>query len=469
MAKSAAEIKSELEQSIHQTDITLDTSQGPIPDLMVNPQSGQLANASSDAESLRQLFTIQFDNSATDTEIQDALANYGSTPGDGTKSQHIQHFLRFTKPLVDVVIPSGTLVANVSSDLVYRVVNGGTIVASSAEIFYNSTRKSYELGLLVEAVGIGTKYNIPANRVVVLLTPVSGIDSTENRSASTGGLELESRESQASRLKNSLLGINLGAPGGITKNIKDELPELVTDTAVIQPFEKEFYRNTSGPALDIYTIGTSYENYLQIYTAVGHETTIPLDKKPAISISSVTVNDVSVIYSLYQDSSLETGYSLIGNDSVILGDVTTPVILAAGDRVTIEYTYNSVLENVYNLVYASGNSYLFNTDMLIRYPFTVAPVLSGEIQALPSYSVTEVEQNVLTYLTEQFTFSIFTDIVYPEIVRQNVITQVTGVQKFRLTEFRRSSGSLSLIEPMMFARNEISLFDINYYNITVAT
>lgn len=464
MAKSADDISKELSDSILQTDSTLDVDQGPIPDIYVRPQSGQLANASADAESLRQLFTLQFEATATDDEIKNALANYGSTPGAGVKAQHVQHFLRFTKPIVDISIPAGTLVANTGGDLIYRVVNGGTILAASSSLYYNSSRKSYEIGLLVEAVGIGNKYNLPSNRVITLLTPVSGIDSTENRSGSTGGKEKETKDSQSSRLKNSLLGINLGAAGGIQGNIKNTMPELVSDVAIIQPFEKEFARSTTGPALDIYVIGSLYESYIQVYTAIGGETQVPLVKKPAFSITGITVNNVAVSFSLINDTSLETGYSLDAYDAAALS-----IALVVNDSVKIEYTYNQVLEKVNNIVYSNGSDYLFNTDILIRSPFKIAPVLGGEVQALPSYSVTEVEQNLLTYFTNYFTFTKFTEIVYPEIVRENVLTQVTGVQTFRLREFRRSKGSLSTIEPMTFARNEISEFDINYYKITVIT
>lgn len=463
MAKSAEEIKKELEDSVLQSNNTLDISQGPIPDVMIKPQSGQLANASTDAESLRQLFTLQFEASATDEEIKNALANYGSTPGAGKKATHIQHFLRFTKPVIDISVPSGTLVSNSGGDMVYRVVNGGTIVAASANLFFNSTRKAYELGLLVEAVGIGEKYNIPANRVISLMTPVSGIDSTENRAKSEGGLEVESRDSQTARLKNSLLGINLGAPGGLKDLITNEMPENVSDVAIIQPFEREFYRETTGPALDIYVIGTSLDIYTQSYVAAGGETLLPLTKKPATEIYSLTVNSVSVSYSLIVDASLETGYSLQSNDVVMLD---TPLV--AFDVVNIEYGYNKLLENVNNTVFSSGDGFLFNTDILIRSPFKIAPVLVGEIQALPSYSVTEVEQNTLTYFTKLFNFTVFTEILYPEVVRQNVLTQVSGVQSFKLREFRRSSGSFSLVEPLRYARNEVSTFSVNYYKITVA-
>lgn len=465
MAKTAEDIKVELQESIQQTDKTLDVAQGPIPDIFINPQSGQLANASADAESLRQLFTLQFETSATDEEIRKALANYGSSPGGGTKANHIQHFMRYTKPNVDVVIPAGTLISNVSGDLVYRVVTGGSIIAASANSYYNSSRRTYEIGLFVEAVGIGEKYNLPENRIIMLTTPVVGIDSTENRTKSTGGMEKESKDAQAERLKNSLLGINLGAPGGIQNNITNKLPELVSDVAVIQPFEKEFTRLTTGPALDIYCIGNTVDSYIQTYIASGGETQILLEKKPAVSILNVTVNNVSGIgYTLVNDTSLETGYSLNASDYVVLS--TT---LALGDVVVIQYTYNKTLESVYSVVYDSSNTYLFNTDILVRQPFYVPPVIGGTIQALASYSTTEVEQNVLSFFSKEFSFTTFIEVEYPEIIRQRVLTEVSGVQSFKLKEFRRSKGSLATLEPIVYARNEISIFDTNYYNVLVVS
>ena len=112
MAQTASQISQELASSINESDPTLDTTQGPIPDIFIRPQSGQLAKASSDSESLRQLFSLDFAQSATPQEIQQALANYGSTPGLGEPSSHIQYFMRFSRPTSDVVIPAGSLVSN---------------------------------------------------------------------------------------------------------------------------------------------------------------------------------------------------------------------------------------------------------------------------------------------------------------------------------------------------------------------
>jgi len=465
MAKTEVEIQAELIESINSTDQTLDTAQGPIPDLFIRPQAGQLALASAEAESLRTLFTLQFENAATDDEIQNALANYGSSPGEGVASRHVQHFLRFTKPSVDIVIPTGSLVSNSDSSLVYRVLNGGTLLASAADSYYNPSRNSYEIGLLVEATGIGASYDLPSGRITNIVTPVPGIDTTENRVKSTGGLDKESTASQSSRLKNSLKGINLGAPGGIQSRILNAFPESVSDVVVIQPFEKEFTRLITGPALDVYVIGLAIEPATQTVTAINGQTVIPLDSKPAYSITSVSVNNVVLTsgYFLVKDSSFEYGYSLQASELLIMS-----IPLLAGDIVVIKYEYNKILSSIYTDVLDSGNEFLFNTNILMRSPFQVSPIISGTIKALASFSTNEVEENINTFLATNFTFTVFTEIVFPEVIRQRLITEVSGVQTFRMTEFRRNTGSLSTIEPMSFARNEVSIYDAALINIRIA-
>jgi hypothetical protein len=442
-------------ESIVVSDKTLDTSQGPIPDVMIRPQAGQLAKASAEAESLRTLFTLQFSTSATDEEVQNALANYGSTPGVGTKSRHIQYFMRFTRPSEDINIPTGTLVSNSDGSLVYSVVNSGTIVVTSADAFYNASRSAYEIGLLVEAVGTGKSYELPKGRVNTILTTIAGIDSTENRAKSSGGLDKESKDNQATRLKKSLRGINKGAPSGIMTSILDAFSESVYDVAVIQPFEKEFQRMIEGPALDVYLIGSILEPYTETTIAITGQTIVPLSKVPVVNVTSVIINGISVTdYTLVADTSFETGLSLDSFDVVVLG-----IPLITGDIVTISYEYNRLLSDVNTTVFNDGEEYLFNTDIKTRSAFPVNPIIKGTVQAFASFTTTEVEENVNTFLTTEFNFTSYTEIVFPEVIRQRMINEVSGVQNFNITEFRRSKGSLSSIEPLVFARNEISEYD----------
>lgn len=466
MARTEEDVIAELEQSIQSTDTTLDVAQGPLPDIMIRPQAGQLAIASEEAESLRQLFTLDFQESATDDEVRNSLANYASSPGAGVKSRHVQHFLRFTRPTDDIVIPSGTLVSNLTGNLVYRVVTSGTITALAADNFYNPTRNAYELGLLVEAVGVGEDFNLPKFRVNTIVTVVDGIDTTENRSASTGGVTKETKDEQSERLKTALLGRNMGAPGGIQGLITEALPELVSDVATVQPYETEFTRLVTGPSLDLYNIGSASEAYTQTYTATGGETQLPLDKVPALSIDTLTVGGVSgvVTGTLVTDQTFESGLSLSATDVVVFD---TPLIL--NDVVEIVYQYNTVLEQVQSTVFAEGAEYLFNTDILIRSPFPINPKIIGTVQALASFSTTEVEEDVDTFLQTEFTFTEFTETVFPEVIRQRMISEIPGVQNVTFTEFHRATGSLSSIEPIVFNRNEVSVYDASFVNLEVVS
>jgi len=466
MARTEEDIIVELGESIQSTDTTLDIVQGPLPDIMIRPQAGQLAIASEEAESLRQLFTLDFEESATDDEVRNALANYASSPGAGVKSRHVQHFLRFTRPTEDISIPAGTLVSNINGDLVYRVVTSGTITTLSADNFYNPGRNAFELGLLVEAVGVGEDFNLPKFRINSIVTVVLGIDSTENRSASSGGVTKETKEEQATRLKTALLGRNLGAPGGIQGLITDGLPELVSDVATVQPFEKEFTRLVTGPALDLYNIGSATEAYTQTFTATGGETQIVLEKVPALSIDTLTVNDVSgaITGTLVIDETFESGLSLNATDVLVLD---TP--LALNDVVQIVYQFNTVLEQVQTTIFSDGAEFLFNTDILVRSPFPVNPRIVGKVQALASFSTTEVEQDVQTFLQTEFTFTEFTETIFPEVIRQRLISEIAGVQNVIFTEFHRATGSLSAIEPMVFNRNEVSVYFADIVSLEVSS
>jgi hypothetical protein len=464
---NAADIANDLIASISASDETLDVASGPILDLMVKPQAGRLAEVAQDAADLRLLFTLDFSQVATSEEIRLALANFGSSPGVGTPSTTLQYFMKFTAPTVDITFPEGTLVGSADGLYTFRTLVEAKMLSDNSASYYNADKRTYELAVPVESVGIGAAYNIPKFRIISLLTPIDGIDSTENRDAATGGLDVETATSQAERLKNALKGINLGSVGGIKNKILQGLPELITDVSVVQPYESEFKRFVVGPALDIYSIGSKPSTSVEVFTATAGQQRFYLSNVPVLSITSVLVNNVAglVDYSLVRDSSVEIGYSLDAGDYCYV-DYT---LLAAGDKITIEYTYNAALTSIKESIFGSGEGFLFDTDILLRSPFFVNPAIAGDIKALAGYSATEVETNVNSFLNSYFTFTTFQTVLYPEIFRQQLLVNVTGVASFRLTEFRRSLGSLADIEPIYFSKNEVSVFDSNYIAIRYAT
>jgi uncharacterized phage protein gp47/JayE len=433
---------------------------------MIRPQANQISIVEQEAVDVRTLFTLQFPTVATTDEIQQALLNYGCVPGGGSYATVLQYFMRYSVPTTDITISAGTLVSNNDGTLVYQVLNPGTISAENVNAYYNPTRNTYEIALLVQAVGTGTAYNLPQYRINTLATTVVGIDGTENRSQASGGEPSESTDSQSARLVTALQGTNLGAPGGISKQILNTLANEVTDVSIIQPSQPEFARITAGPALDVYVIGQTNATITETTVGIGGQTIITVSNHPVVQVDSLTINNTSVsTYTLVPDTSPETGYSLDANDVIVLASP-----LLAGDNIVITYEYNKVPSDVYTQVLNSGEGYFFNTDMLVRSPFPVYPVITGTIQILPSYSTTTVQNNVIAYLTSLLTFTTFsTDQVLPSIVVQNTISNVPGIQTFTLSVFHRNVGALSDVEAIILAANETLSYNPTYINITVVS
>lgn len=459
MARTADEIAEDLAKSIEQTDPSWDTDQGPIPDLFIRPIAGQINLAETAAEELRLLFSLQFPDVATDEEIRNALRNYGSEPGVGKKATHIQYFARFTRPTADILIPVGTLVSNKSGDLIYRTINAVTMLADSADLYYNASNGLYEISVRVEALGFGVEYNLPAFRVDTLLTTIVGIERTENRSKSQGGSAKESTDNQSERLQKSLLGINLNSPGGIKTRIQNVFSSRVYDVQVVKSSDKEFFRIIDKPSLDVYILGTEPETYRETKDASAGQTDIILAKSPVLDVTSVLVNGVSVDFEFIPDESRETQKSLNSVDIVKVSP------LLGTDQVEITYNYNKLLEDVEADSLNNGEDFLFEVDYLVRSPLEVAPVLVAEIKTLPSYDFETVQLNILSKLESIFTFIKFQEIITPRTVQELIEGSVSGVREFRWITFRRNTGSLADIEPIVLDKNEISIYDSTLVNI----
>lgn len=452
MARTADQIENALAESIRNLDNSYDTVQGPVKDLFTVPISGVISRSEQEAEALRLLFSLQFADSATELEIRNALNNYGSRPNEGTKSSHNQHFLRFTRPKEDIVIPAGALVSNNTGNLVYKTLEAVTMIAAQADTYYNPARRAYEIVAKVEADGIGTEYALPANRIQTILTPIIGIDATENRVKSSQGLPSETTTQQAKRLETRLLGLNLNTQGGIPERIKEVMAGIVSLVQIITPAMPEFKRVQVKPSIDVHVYGTSESIAVDTITAINGQTEIVLSKQPIVTITKVIANNTTPLsFVLVKDSSNETGNSVSSNDYLLLSQP-----LSAGDVVEVTYTYNKLLEDVKTLVFNDSSESLFNTDYLIREFAKVSPLISLELKVLSSYSFDDVANSIRLYIESYLNRPVLIDRIAPNEFRQSIMDNISGIQSLRILKFRRDTGSLSSIETVVLNKSEIT-------------
>lgn len=460
MARTADQIENDLSKAITSMDSSYDTVQGPVKDLFTVPISSVISRSEQEAESLRLLFSLQFASSATELEIKNALNNYGSRPSEGTKSSHNQHFLRFTRPKEDITIPSGSLVSNNTANLVYRTLGDVTMLASQADTYYNPSRKAYEIVVTVEADGIGSEYALPANRIQTILTPIIGIDATENREKSSQGLPSETTTQQAARLQSILLGLNLNTQGGIPARIMEVMAGVVSLVQVITPAMPEFKRTQVKPSIDVYVYGSLEQIAVDTITAINGQTEIVLSKQPVSTVLKVIVNNTTALtFSLVKDSSNETGYSVNSQDYLLVQP------LSSGDVVEITYTYNKILEDTKSLVFNDAAESLFSTDYLIREFLKVSPIISLELKVLSSYAFDNVSNDIRAYIEASLNNPVLISKIAPNDFRQNIMDNVSGIQSLRILKFRRDTGSLSTIETVVLNKNEVTNYKLENVDI----
>lgn len=108
-----------------------------------------------------------------------------------------------------VTIPIGTIVSS-PSGLLFTSTSEGTILANQTD----------SGSVSISANEIGTRYNLPASSVTIITTPVNGVDSVNNSSALSGGLDGESTEDFKNRFKDYILGLGRGNVYGIITGAK---------------------------------------------------------------------------------------------------------------------------------------------------------------------------------------------------------------------------------------------------------
>ena len=466
-ARTSDEILLSFQDSAALSDPTADTTKGPLYSLVGRPLSQVLQPTEELADTLAQLYSTSFAQTATDEQALAFLTNWGESPGTGQASTTRVYFMKFTRPDINqtITIPVGTIVGNSDQTLQYITTESGVIDGANSNTYYNAARRSYEIALNVQAVAAGPSYDIPAGRINTKISQIDGIDAVENREAAAGGVAAETPQNQVTRVQQKLLGLAVNTAQGNITRIKSFNPAVVQDVKVVVSSDRELFRRISyTPASDYYILGAFPKTVTETYiSTVGGEKLIPLQNVPVYSINSVKINNVPISeFSLVSDTSFEFGGSAAAKDKLMLGTA-----LLANDVVVISLSYNSLFQQIQNSVFA--DSKLFNTDELARSFFEIPISISIEGRSLPSYDPTAVKTDLLTDLQALIEPGVWQEQFFPDIIRQSLATSVPGLINPQIKMFKRSKNATSQIETVTLKDNEIAVYDANYVTVSIKT
>lgn len=362
MARTEKEILNNIAENIKSMDGSLDTTKGPLYNFVMAPIAPVVRNielASDRVERLLSLDIVAADNNAADIE---AFGNNFRVPrGGGHKERHLQTFYLFSKPNSVIEIPTGTLVSTEQGTYTYRVLQGSYFNPDNSQSYFNEETSRYEISLMVEAIGYGSAYNVPAGRVNKMITSLA-VDGTVSTSDSLVlGTEVESDSDYMNKVEQRFLGLNSGTVSGIQYQINEELG--IDDVKVFKPGDDVFKRLVKRAALDVYVNGFNEKNCVQTIQVEYSTDTIKLEQSPAIRVNSVRVDDESVEFEFFKDTDVATAGSNHSNDYIKLFNTVN-----SGSYVVINYTINGDVDSAVSLF---NEKDLYDSDVYIREPFVV--------------------------------------------------------------------------------------------------
>ena len=465
MARSVEDIETSLQQSIEAADPTIESRSGPVFDIMLQPVANEVSQIEQEQERIAALYSFEFQDVATPEETEALATNFGIQKAPGTKSTAVVFFFRFTRPTLPAVIKRGTLVGNLDGTLQYVVQEDAVIDPNNADAFFDASRRVFQVAVNVEATSPGELFNLPAFRINQLITPNQDFDGAENRVPAEGGSEEESQESEVARIRDRFAGLNTGSVDGIKFVAANSFPEFVKDVAIIQPRSTLFKRTPLTPGLDIYIAGSNLEVARQNFIAIGGETQLAITSPPSIASSLVlTINGVTFTDAVIVKDTTPLGNTVRANEFVLLANP-----LNAGDVVTFLYSFNRLIRDVQNEYEPTsiGDSLLFGTDILVYEAVETSITVQIAIRIGSSFDVsrtTDQVQSIVLSLVEQNTFGIT---LFPEVLRETILSTVQGVTSLDLRQFRATNSSLRDIEIIELENNAISILDDETFNLNI--
>lgn len=462
VARTEDEILESLKESLEATDPSVDVRKGPIFDFLLSPVPPELQKTEADAERLTLLSTLQLDEIATEAEIEAMATSFSIRLGGGKPSRtKRQVFFTNTAPTQDRVIERGILVGTEDQSFTYVTSESQTIPAATAENFFNPQTRRYEISVKCEATAVGPDFDLPRTRVSRIITPIDGIDGTTNLDAYDGGEEAEDFEDAVDRVRAKFAGLDPESGGGIISDIRNFDAENVKDVSLVYPKDRElFKRLTNRPAVDAIVLGDQFDEAQQTFISAGGETQIEIENRPVLSVETVQVNGANVPFTLIPDTSLATGGSPRSTDFVLLESA-----LVEADVAIISYTFNLLIFDLQNSLF--GQERPFDTDVLAKSPRDIGLEIVVDATVVGTTDTARTFDSIESSLFAQIETDFFTDVLLPEVIRQNIRSDVGGLSELRFTKFKRISGSALEVESVPLAKNSVPIIDQSLLRINV--
>lgn len=469
MALTAEEIKNNLVNQILTNFPTAEVTAGSvIRDIMVDPQSVQLANISEEIDNVNNLNTfITNAENISEQDLDEIGANYGVTRNLGDLATGTITFRTNIKPVENIRIGNedgtgGITVKTLTTENgnTYEFITTETVYMTS-DVSYNEIHGYYEVSAPIQATSIGSMYNIGIGTITILPSAISGITGCYNYLPTTGGTDIEGNTSYASRIQNAILGAS--------KNIESGIDNLLLNIDGVQEVKTLHPNSTEEPTETGYAIsyirGIIQQTAVDEFDYVTNKLQYKLKNNPIVSINSVTINGEEVSYNLKKDTTTSFKNTIYAND---LLEITESIEnIPANSTIVVNYTYNKLVGNCQNTLDENINNYLILGNLLVAQATATIIDISTDIKLKYNYNNETTKNLILTGIAE----FINNLALGQELSQEEVFTYLTTTYSeyinsvnypFNLFKYRNSEKTLNTLE---FNYGQYAALDADSLNI----
>lgn len=368
---TADDFANQISQGVAARDKTIDTRIGTYRDIFIDPVSEGFQTQNERIYYLNQLMSLKNADLLVPDDVDDMVYNENVVRFQSTNSVTSVTFSRILAPTTDILIPIGFPIStkinpSTGTSILFKTIEESTMYAASASQYYNTTTGRYEIDVAIASVSQGSNTEVGAYTITEFRRPFPQFDEIFNRSATTDGRGLETNSELVKRYSLHVSGAQLSTPDGLKKGVLDNFND-VSDCYMVYGDNPYMERNEDDPgAMDCWVKGQSLltRTYTTYYNGV--YTLNSLDFQPLVEVTGVSSGGTDYTEGTDYEVVRDEGIYRYSNRSTAgirwLSGGSHPAI---GDAVVINYTYNSLMNQMDSFFKSSAFFYV-GGDVLYR-------------------------------------------------------------------------------------------------------
>lgn len=406
MSKDINTIKNELISSLLTNEPNADVQDGSlIRDINIDPQSLQFSYLYEENDYVKSLTAwkknaenienIDLDNIAENADITRKPATFATSIITFRAKQLPQQKVRIGNE-------DGTGGINVKSmnleDETYYQFSTTETVFLDVDTKFNESSGFYEVSAPIRATLAGPDSNVGVGTLIILETPITGVDSIYNYVAATGGNPEQNNAQMAEDMVTAIKGSTKNTENGI----KDVLNKLdnISEIKIFNPNSEEATESGIVYAFLKTDSETSFQDIIN-YSSINNQ--YKLLKRPVKRIISVkayingvltTLNE-NLDYYLFKDEESIYSYSINSNDAIVFAN---NIKIDNNSNVIVDYIYYSKIKEAQDLILQSENDILLLGNVITKIAQPILIDIELELKLKFGFNSESNKNNIITGL-----------------------------------------------------------------------